>query len=492
MPEPKIYDEIQITSEEWSTVNRYLLEIGRDRKTPFIVEMGDLSTNHSFIVIKKKDQLVPFAIPNTQVYVHSLTQEQVSESALGSGSFGTVFKVVNEKGKALALKIESEQVSADLLKKRLTPEELGLFEDFLEASKERDRDRKMKMIGEHETKIMKKVGTLFGQFFNNEESGDKFTRQKYTLQAFYPDGTLENKLKDVDHMLASDKYYLMLKTISAVQGLHERRILHRDIKPDNIMLFGENTVAIDFNISVHIPRGKLEVKAGPIGVDEYIAPEISKAKKGHTQCTYSTSTEVFSMGKMFERDFKINDPFIQRMTAENPQERPSLKEVFEHFKAQYTVSLGASSFNYFTSYASSKMRQSPASSVLSAEKSINQSLTIQKLITDFNAMPDGAKVDQIGQFSEKILKILVDNQKVHNKATFSTASHFNPETIARLPKELKSEVCKRLDLQEAWVDKNFGEGKPNSWKARKEVSDKINVYIEATAARKKQDRQKPR
>lgn len=492
MPDPKIYDEIQITPGEWSAVNKYLSERDGSHKAPFIVDMSALGTNHSFVVIKKKDQLVPFAIPNTQVYVHSLTQEQVSESALGSGSFGTVFKVVNEKGKSLALKIESEQVSADLLKKRLTPEELGLFEDFLEASKERDRDRKMKMIGEHETKVMKKVGTLFGQFFNNEESGDKFTRQKYTLQAFYPDGTLENKLKDVDHMPDSDKYYLMLKTISAVQGLHERRILHRDIKPDNFMLFGENTVAIDFNISVHVPRGKLEVKAGPIGVDEYIAPEISNAKKRHTQCTYSTSTEVFSLGKMFERDFKFNDSFIQLMTAENPQERPSLREVFEHFKAQYTVSLGASISNYFTSYESSKMRHSPTSSVLSAEKSINQSLTIQKLITDFDAMPDGAKADQIAPFSEKILKILVDNQKSHNKATLSTSSHFNPETIARLPKELKSEVCMRLDLQEAWVDKNFGEGKPSSWKARKEVSEKINVYIESSAASKKQDKQRPR
>ncbi|KAJ4473748.1 kinase-like domain-containing protein [Lentinula aciculospora] len=74
------------------------------------------------------------------------------------------------------------------------------------------------------------------------------------------------------------KFYVA-QLSSAIEFLHEIGIMHRDIKPDNILLDERgNAHLTDFNIAVHFSERKLNGVAGSMA---YMAPEIL-AKRGYT------------------------------------------------------------------------------------------------------------------------------------------------------------------------------------------------------------------
>ncbi|KAF9078087.1 kinase-like domain-containing protein [Rhodocollybia butyracea] len=74
------------------------------------------------------------------------------------------------------------------------------------------------------------------------------------------------------------KFYVA-QLSSAVEFLHQSGIMHRDIKPDNILLDERgNAHLTDFNIAVHFSERKLTGVAGSMA---YMAPEIL-TKRGYT------------------------------------------------------------------------------------------------------------------------------------------------------------------------------------------------------------------
>jgi 5'-AMP-activated protein kinase, catalytic alpha subunit len=65
--------------------------------------------------------------------------------------------------------------------------------------------------------------------------------------------------------------------IEGLQYIHKKRILHRDIKLDNILLDGKGNVKIaDFGVSKHVKPGNVMHEQS--GTPAYIAPEILKEK----------------------------------------------------------------------------------------------------------------------------------------------------------------------------------------------------------------------
>lgn len=89
----------------------------------------------------------------------------------------------------------------------------------------------------------------------------------------------------------SEKINIFSQVVKGVDWCHANGVIHHDIKLENILLFGNTAVLIDFGLSV-ITNTKISRKK-IIGTQEYIAPEIIDKKP------YDHSIDIYSLGILF-------------------------------------------------------------------------------------------------------------------------------------------------------------------------------------------------
>src|SRR5262245_15806199 len=86
---------------------------------------------------------------------------------------------------------------------------------------------------------------------------------------------------------------LMIKIARAVHHAHQRGILHRDLKPGNILIDAEGQPHVsDFGLAQPIEKeAKLTQSGAIVGTAEYMAPEQARGEKGLT-----TAADVYGLG----------------------------------------------------------------------------------------------------------------------------------------------------------------------------------------------------
>jgi len=88
---------------------------------------------------------------------------------------------------------------------------------------------------------------------------------------------------------------ITMATLAGLQSAHEHEILHRDVKPENLMFSGTGTLKVtDFGIARMIGGGDtLATRAGEVlGTPAYMAPE--QARSGEL----SPATDIYAVGIM--------------------------------------------------------------------------------------------------------------------------------------------------------------------------------------------------
>lgn len=115
----------------------------------------------------------------------------------------------------------------------------------------------------------------------------------YMAMDFLPGGTLAERL--VKGPLGLDESLRILSDIgSALTYAHQRRIVHRDVKPANILFdSGERAILTDFGVVQDLNRPRMTIDGSKLGTPRYMAPEQVRAKRGDSRTDVHALAAVF-------------------------------------------------------------------------------------------------------------------------------------------------------------------------------------------------------
>lgn len=176
------------------------------------------------------------------------------------------------------------------------------------------------------------------------EDGEHRSRP-YIVTEYLRGYTLAHLLNSVRPMPEKDAVKLAVRVSEALAHMHEHGVVHRDLKPQNIMICYDGKIRImDFGIA-KAAEGRRITFAGftpAVGTPDYMAPEQVRGKRGDER------TDVYSLGAMLyemvvgvkpfegenENLFAImnarvtGDPVAPR--KRNPDVSPQLEEIILH------------------------------------------------------------------------------------------------------------------------------------------------------------------
>lgn len=141
-------------------------------------------------------------------------------------------------------------------------------------------------------------------------------------------GDLSNyiKARKGKYMSESQLLQLFVQITLAMKHVHDRKILHRDLKPGNIFLTSTGMVKLgDFGIA-RVLRNTGELASTQIGTPYFMSPEQMENKK------YSNKSDVWSLGCVLYEMACLKVPFdgssmkqlIQNILHSNPSPLPSV------------------------------------------------------------------------------------------------------------------------------------------------------------------------
>jgi len=112
------------------------------------------------------------------------------------------------------------------------------------------------------------------------DSGDAASQLWFTMP--YVEGENVYQRLQREHQLAPDEAIRIARAVaSALAYAHEQGVVHRDIKPDNVMLSGDRVLVADFGVAraVSEVQDKLTATGMVVGTPIYMSPEQASGEK---------------------------------------------------------------------------------------------------------------------------------------------------------------------------------------------------------------------
>jgi serine/threonine-protein kinase len=212
-------------------------------------------------------------------------------SELGHGGFGRVYKAEDPSiGMLVAIKVLNEQSDEGMIRR--------FRAEAVTSAKMRHKN----------------IVTIFD--FDVEKGA------QYLVMEFLDGQNLQQLLRAPIPPL--DRLSILAEVAEGLQYAHEQGVIHRDVKPANIMRLKDGSVKImDFGIARVTEKSTRETKVGfMVGTPDYMAPEqLETGQAGDVQC------DVWAYGVVFYEFLTGTNPFAAeslaaaffKVTQENPR-----------------------------------------------------------------------------------------------------------------------------------------------------------------------------
>jgi serine/threonine protein kinase len=183
------------------------------------------------------------------------------EAVIGEGAMGVVFRATAESGREVALKVLRRELAADPVYERR----------FLHEARAAGELRHPHLVAVLEA---------------GEAGGFR-----YLASAYVRGRSLAARIEDEGPLDLDALLRLAAEVGAGLDALHERELVHRDVKPDNILLDESGSAALtDFGLAKGPAYTVLTAAGQAVGTLDYMAPELIRGAEA------SPATDVYSLG----------------------------------------------------------------------------------------------------------------------------------------------------------------------------------------------------
>jgi serine/threonine protein kinase len=204
----------------------------------------------------------------------------VLETVLGEGSMGIVFRASHDDGTVVALKVLRPELSGD------------------EAYRRRfEREGRIASSLTH-PHLVEVVDT-------GEANGWTYLASRYV-----PGESLAERLERDGPLPVEDVVRIAGEVGTALDTLHASDLVHRDVKPSNVMLAETGAELTDFGVARATADSVLTTPGHVVGTVDYLAPEVIRGE------TAEPPADVYALGCLLYECVAGAPPFGSRPLAE--------------------------------------------------------------------------------------------------------------------------------------------------------------------------------
>jgi serine/threonine protein kinase len=206
---------------------------------------------------------------------------------IGRGRMGVVFEGVADGGEPVAVKVVTTELSQDEVFVRRFQREVAAAQKISHPN-------------------------VVPVLDAGEEGG-----LPYLVQALIAGGSLHDRLVKDGALDLATTIRMLRGPAEGIDALHASGLVHRDIKPGNILLDGETAYVTDFGLAKDSQASNLTRPGQALGSLDYMAPEQIRGED------VSAATDIYALGCMIHECLTGTPPFGGR---------PSMRVLFAHLQ----------------------------------------------------------------------------------------------------------------------------------------------------------------
>ena len=182
--------------------------------------------------------------------------------------------------------LAKDKLQRDIVIKEIEKKEGWDLEDYYEEAK---------ILNEMKHPNVVEIQLAGEKILKNKE-GFLSVDQVLLAMPYYKKGSLNDLIKNKS-LSIKEKNQIMLGILHGLESIHRKRLIHLDLKPDNILISNNKDALIsDFGVSKYLKKSRDYLKTRDLektGISPYlIPPEMLNVKKKHV----SRRTDIWQLG----------------------------------------------------------------------------------------------------------------------------------------------------------------------------------------------------